>query len=154
MNIMADLQFGSDWMTAHRLVMEALQLPEQYYEPVDVPDAAPATKPEDDGTTGSEVAKANADKEDPTKDSSDPAEQVPLPPNPGSTIQRSPALPEFIRTRLEKASSPDSKGHFLPKELTDHLVGLTNFLVWLGRVGLNQEDDGGVYLLHPCLNHS
>merc|ERR1711939_534373 len=162
MGVMAELQHGSDWMTAHRLVMEALQLPESYYVPAELPEEEAAklnkTKKEkkikavdEDGTDKTDAAAAADNDNDSSDDETgaDAADKVPLPPNPGATIKRSPFLPEIARKQLERSNVP-----YLPQALTDHLVGFDNFLVWLGRVGLNQEDDGGVYLLHPCLNHS
>lgn len=62
--------------------------------------------------------------------------------SPGSTMLPSPqgALPAWYTKDL-------------PQELADKLLGFDNFLVWWGRVALNQEDDGGIFMLHPCLNH-
>ena len=102
-----------EWLTAYRLVMEALQLPDRYYEPT---------------TSDSPLAKGGP---------ADTSKSYP-----GATIQRSAGLPSWLK---------DAE---LPQELADKILGLENFLIWLSRVALNQEDDGGVYFLHPCINHS
>ena len=61
---------------------------------------------------------------------------------PGKTLQPAPAgaLPAWYTKDI-------------PQELADKLLGFDNLLVWWGRVALNQEDDGGIFVLHPCLNH-
>ena len=122
LHMLADMQYGQDWVTGYRLVMEALQLPDRYYRPA---------HPE---------AIVSNDTEEP-KSGADSAEMLP-----GATLKRSEyggvnALPEWYRSLN------------LPEEMEAKLLGLDNYLVWLGRVALNQEDDGGVYMLHPCMNH-
>ncbi|KAI0263281.1 hypothetical protein BC834DRAFT_957927 [Gloeopeniophorella convolvens] len=42
----------------------------------------------------------------------------------------------------------------LPKEISDALFSLDGFLHGLGRMGLNLEAHGGLYILHSHMNHS
>ena len=124
MGMFADMQWGEDWMTGHRLILEALQLPAKYYEPNPVSDAP--SKEEEEKELESAYRDANA--------------TPPL--NPGKTLQPAPAgaLPSWYTKDI-------------PQELADKILGFNNLLVWWGRVALNQEDDGGIFMLHPCLNH-
>lgn len=122
LHMLADMQYGPDWITGYRLVMEALQLPDRYYQP-----ARP-------------VSLVYNDQEE--SESGPRAMEM----FPGVTLKRSEyggvnALPGWYRNLN------------LPEEMEAKLLGLDNYLVWLGRVALNQEDDGGVYMLHPCMNH-
>lgn len=128
--VLADMQYGQDWVTGYRLVMEALQLPDRYYKP-----ANPESKTE--GAT-----KSSTDAEDKEDDEASRAAEL----FPGTSLKRSEqgginALPEWYRNLT------------LPEEMEAKLLGFDNYLVWLGRVALNQEDDGGIYMLHPCMNH-
>lgn len=128
LHMLADMQYGHDWITGYRLVMEALQLPDKYYKPAH-PEAS-------SGNNEKEGEKEGKDDKQ-----SDSAEFFP-----GATLKRSEyggvnALPEWYRNLS------------LPEEMEAKLLGLDNYLVWLGRVALNQEDDGGIYMLHPCMNH-
>ena len=125
-HMLADLQFAGEWITSHRLVLEALQLPDKYYQ------AVPAEEEPESNSTDL----VEGDKED-------MKEQTPPPLLPGQTLVRGPpeALPEWMKQDL-------------PQELAEKVLGFDNYLVWLGRMSLNQEDDGGIYFLHPCLNHS
>lgn len=127
LHMLADMQYGHDWVLGYRFVMEALQLPDHYYEPATLPNEA---KGQGDSST------------DDDEKGEDPSRQF----FPGATLKRSDhgginALPEWYRNLK------------LPEEMEAKLLGLDNYLVWLGRVALNQEDDGGVYMLHPCMNH-
>lgn len=117
--MLADMQWGEDWLTAFRLILEALQLPLKYYASSA---AIPALR---DGAAAGEEQESHQPK------------------HPGDTLLPAPvgALPSWYTKDL-------------PTELADKLLGFDNFLVWWGRVALNQEDDGGIFILHPCLNHS
>jgi hypothetical protein len=143
MHALADIQYGTDWLTGYRLVMEALQLPDKYYRPLH-PDqngykeSMSSFKKEGDATEEGETA-AN----DSSFDEDMPSARF----YPGATLKRPEhgginALPEWYRNKD------------LPEDLVAHLLGFDNYLVWLGRVALNQEEDGGIYMLHACLNHA
>lgn len=133
LGVLADMQYGHDWVLGYRFVMEALQLPDRYYKPAH-PEANPEDAPKSEETEGDE------------KKNEDGASTASSSLFPGATLKRSEqgginALPEWYRNLT------------LPEEMEAKLLGFDNYLVWLGRVALNQEDDGGVYMLHPCMNH-